>query len=90
MAKLINLKLPLFLHKPHLCDPLFKGSHTYKIRKISLKGAVFAECSGCGIAWNGNYKIYWIPKAVGLALMQARSDIVLKLSRIGDGYVYVY
>lgn len=88
MTKLINLKLPLFLHKPHLCDPSFKGSHTYRINRVTLTGDVVAECSGCGIAWNGNYKIHWIPKAVGLSLMQARSDIVLKLSRLGDGYVF--
>ncbi len=88
MNKLVNLKLPLFLHKPHLCDPLFKGDHTYRIMKITLNGDVLSECTGCGINWNGNYKKHWVPKAVGLALMQVRSDIVLKMSRLGDGYVY--
>ena len=84
----IHLKLPLLVHQLHMCDIVFKDIYTFRIKNISLEGDVYAECTGCGISWEGNYKMHWIPKKVGLALMQLRPDIKLKLFRIGCGYIF--
>lgn len=38
-----SMKLPLYMHSPHLCDPEFKDTHTYLI----MSGLVTTANIGC-------------------------------------------
>lgn len=84
----MDLKLPLYLHNSHLCDPDFKDDHTYVIKKISKRGEILAVCSGCGLEWNGSFRLHWVPDGVALALKSYCPGISLKRSRLKTGYVF--
>ena len=85
------MKLPLYRDgngcNSEACDPDFIDDHTYLIIKGVKKGTeIVAECTGCGIHWEGNYKKHWLPNNVALALMETRPKIKLKKSDSGEGY----
>ena len=69
-----TLKLPLFLHEPHMCDPDFDDNHSYVIKKVQKDGGIVAECTGCGIEWQGNFKKHWIPRSVAKVLKESHTD----------------
>lgn len=79
-------KLPLYLHCPHLCDPLFIDDHTMIIKSIGKKGDYVCECTGCGLEATGNYKKHWMPPSVGRALMEYLPGIILRHTQ--GGFVY--
>jgi len=89
--KVVELKLPLYregnMCDSTACDPDFKGNHTYKILWVRKNGELLAECTGCGIRWQGIYKKHWLPERVGLALMNHYPALQMKRSLDG-GYIY--